>query len=147
MNGLKQMKKVLWPFFLLTHFAFCFVSVFLNNLVELKNEFSNVFLSLWEFCNFSFSYLGCFLCTVTSMQQTICHLDLLFWVSFVPLEWILKVKKCQKHFFFNLSKKRTLVFCYKNCSDLLWEKNVLVIVKKIWNSRLKAENLQNFWDH
>ena len=26
-------------------------------------------------------------------------------------------------------------------------KNVLVIEKNFWNSRLKAENLQNFWDH
>ena len=40
-----------------------------------------------------------------------------------------------------------MVFCYQNCSDLLWEKNVLVIEKNFWNSRLKAENLQNFWDH
>ena len=40
-----------------------------------------------------------------------------------------------------------LVFCYQNCSDLLWEKIVLVIEKIFWNSRLKAENLQNFWDH
>ena len=39
------------------------------------------------------------------------------------------------------------VFCYQNCSGLLWEKNVLVIKKKIWNSRLKAENFQKFWDH
>ena len=38
-----------------------------------------------------------------------------------------------------------LVFCYQNCSDLLWEKNVLVIEKNFWNSRLKAENLQIFW--
>ena len=29
---------------------------------------------------------------------------------------------------------------------LLWEKIVLVIEKKFWNSRLKAKNLQNFWD-
>ena len=29
----------------------------------------------------------------------------------------------------------TLVFCYKNCSDLPWEKNVLVIEKNFWNSR------------
>ena len=36
---------------------------------------------------------------------------------------------------------------YQNCSDLLWEKIVLVIEKNFWNSRLKAENLQNFWDH
>ena len=35
-----------------------------------------------------------------------------------------------------------LVFCYQNCSDLLWEKIVLVIEKIFWNSRLKAENLQ-----
>ena len=40
-----------------------------------------------------------------------------------------------------------IIFCYQNCSDLLWEKNVLVIEKLFWNSRLKAENLQNFWDH
>ena len=40
-----------------------------------------------------------------------------------------------------------LVFCYQNCSDLLREKIVLVIEKKFWNSRLKAENLQNFQDH
>ena len=54
--------------------------------------------------------------------------------------------------FSNLSKtfryfKETMVFCYQNCSDLLWEKIVLVIEKNFWNSRLKAENFQNFWDH
>ena len=42
---------------------------------------------------------------------------------------------------------RKMVFCYKNCPDLLWEKNVLVIEKNFWNSRLKAKNLPNFWDH
>ena len=40
-----------------------------------------------------------------------------------------------------------IVFCYQNCPDLLWEKNVLVIEKNFWNSRLKAKNLQTFWDH
>ena len=40
-----------------------------------------------------------------------------------------------------------MVFCYQNCSDLLWEKIVLVIEKNFWNSRLKAKNLQIFWDH
>ena len=30
---------------------------------------------------------------------------------------------------------------------VLWEKIVLVIEKNFWNSRLKAENFQNFWDH
>ena len=37
--------------------------------------------------------------------------------------------------------------CVKNCSNLTWEKNVLVIEKTFWNLRLKAENLQKFWDH
>ena len=26
-----------------------------------------------------------------------------------------------------------MVFCYQNCSDLLWEKFVLVIKKNFWN--------------
>ena len=44
-------------------------------------------------------------------------------------------------------KTTEMVFCYQNCSDLLWEKIVLVIEKNFWNSRLKAEKFQNFWDH
>ena len=36
----------------------------------------------------------------------------------------------------------TMVFCYQNCSDLLWEKNVPVIKKNFWNLRLKAENFK-----
>ena len=45
-----------------------------------------------------------------------------------------------------LSEKQRIkmVFCYQNCFDLLWEKNVLVNEKIFWNSRLKAENLQSF---
>ena len=43
-----------------------------------------------------------------------------------------------------MQEKLEMVFCYQNCSDLLLEKIVLVIEKKIFNSRLKAENLQNF---
>jgi hypothetical protein len=39
------------------------------------------------------------------------------------------------------------VFCYQNCSDLLWEKIVVVIEKNFWNSRLMAENLQIIWDY
>ena len=42
---------------------------------------------------------------------------------------------------------KSMVFCYQNWSDLLWDKIVRVIEKNFWNSRLKAENLQNFWDH
>ena len=46
------------------------------------------------------------------------------------------------------TKNATMVFCYQNCSDLLWERIVLVIEKNIWNSRLKAKNLRSleqFW--
>ena len=57
-------------------------------------------------------------------------------------------------FFFKNAEKNTsgsllldLVFCYQNCSDLLWEKIVLVIEKNFWNSRLKDQNLHDFWDH
>ena len=32
---------------------------------------------------------------------------------------------------------KVMVFCYQNCSDLLWEKIVLVIEKKNLNSKLK----------
>ena len=42
---------------------------------------------------------------------------------------------------------RKMVFCFQNCSDQLWEKNVLLIKKNFWNLRLKAKNLQNFLDH
>ena len=47
----------------------------------------------------------------------------------------------QKSQSFNLSREE-MVFCYQNCSDLLWEKNVLVIEKNF-----EAESFQNFWDH
>ena len=40
-----------------------------------------------------------------------------------------------------------LVFCFKNWSDLLWQKIVLVIEINFRNSMLKAENLQNFWNY
>ena len=40
-----------------------------------------------------------------------------------------------------------MVSCYQNYSDLLWEKDVLVIKKNVWNSMMKAENLQKVWDH
>ena len=35
-----------------------------------------------------------------------------------------------------------MVFCYQNCSDLLWEKVVLVIEKNIWNSRSLEQFIQ-----
>ena len=65
--------------------------------------------------------------------------------------------KLYRHFMHKMAPQRwiystlfllwKMVFCYQNCSDLLWEKIVLVIQKRFWNSRLKAENLQKFRDH
>jgi hypothetical protein len=47
-----------------------------------------------------------------------------------------------KFYFIFSNKKNTCVLLPK-----LWEKIVLVIEKNFWNLRLKAKNLQNFWDH
>ena len=62
--------------------------------------------------------------------------------------------KLYRHFMHKMAPQRwiystlfllwKMVFCYQNCSDLLWEKIVLVIEKDFWNLRLKAENLQIF---
>ena len=46
---------------------------------------------------------------------------------------------------FRVDTNAYMVFCYQNCSDLLWDKIVLVIEKNFWNLRLKAKNLQK--DH
>ena len=46
--------------------------------------------------------------------------------------------------FRTLHENLETVFCCRNCSDLLWEKIVLVMEKNFWNSRLKAEIFQNF---
>ena len=70
----------------------------------------------------------------------------------------LKVAPFQNHSFFPSIRPKyvkalkafqmvILVFCYQNCSDLLWEKIVQMIKKNIWNLRLEAENLQEVWDH
>ena len=55
----------------------------------------------------------------------------------------LEIKLCYNFFYVHIK----MVFCYQYCSDLLWEKIVLVIEKKFVNLRLKANNLQNFWVH
>ena len=47
---------------------------------------------------------------------------------------------------FRCTKGSHGIFC-QNCSDLLREKIILVIEKNFWYFMLKAENLQNFWDH
>ena len=58
------------------------------------------------------------------------------WIQIISCWWPRK----------NVEHKK-MVFCYQNCSDLLWEEIVQVVEKNFWNSRLKAEDLQKFWDH
>ena len=48
--------------------------------------------------------------------------------------------KCEN--FIRKLLRENIVFCFQNCSDFLWEKNILLIVKKIWISRSKTKNLQ-----
>ena len=59
--------------------------------------------------------------------------------------WVDFFQTCYLNISKNISKN--IVFCYQNCSDLLWDKIVLVIEKNVWNSRLKADKLQFFWDY
>ena len=56
-------------------------------------------------------------------------------------------RRTHHHFILGKNLLRRMVFCYQNCSDLLWEKIVLVIEKNFWNSRLNAKNLQKIWNH
>ena len=80
--------------------------------------------------------LGCTMLDWKNYQQ-----QLRFFFSFLSETFKLQLAETFRW------KLKKMVFCYQNCSDLLWEKIVLVIEKYFWNSRLKAENLQNFSDH
>ena len=44
---------------------------------------------------------------------------------------------------FKKDKNSEMLFCYQNCSDLLWEKIVLVIEKEQFIQIVKGQN--NFW--
>ena len=80
-----------------------------------------------------------------------------FWTILMEVIWIflsLAIYKLSYSDSMNIANDRSkchfpkgMVFCYPNCSDLLWEKIVLVMENNFSNLRLKAENLQKFWDH
>ena len=40
-----------------------------------------------------------------------------------------------------------IVFCYQNCSDLLWEKNDMVIKKKLLKFEAEGREFAKFLDH
>ena len=47
-------------------------------------------------------------------------------------------------FLYSLSICIGLVFCFQNCFDLLWEKNVLVIEKKLLKLEAECQEFANF---
>ena len=131
-------------FFLRLGADFFFVPMLLqvicNKFIEIKK------IMFWPWC--------CLL--QKSQRQKICQTPkYLLHQWFVPIThqfrnscWLKWNEICTCYFFHNHSFPLiTIVFCYQNCSDLLWAKIVLVIEKNFWNSRLQAKNLQNFWDH
>ena len=78
-------------------------------------------------------------CSVSVVHQTTIWTkkDLESWFSVEGLDWCFchVTKKSKKCPFFH-SCCLDMVFCYQNCSDLLWEKSVLVIEK---NLKFEAE--------
>ena len=81
-------------------------------------------------------------CTSCSMAIWVWEIVARLWIAIVVIN-ICRGLKNEK----NVKIVNEMVFCYQNCSDLLWEKIDLVIEKNFWNRRLKAKNLQKFWDH
>ena len=107
-------------------FVFCWIKKKGELLCKFCNEITQPFLNL-EGTHPAFCSIIFFNCFIFNTNWTPCPNDMIH-TQCVSNIWI-------------------LLFCYQNCSDLLWEKIVLVIGKNFWNSRLKAENLQKFWDH
>ena len=91
----------------------------------------------------------CAMRMVATITQTCSEQSLvvILWLSLEPLvslaiAWLLEswsIQKRKKIFTSFWLVRRTelfleMVFCYQNCSDLLWDKIVLVIEKNVWNS-------------
>ena len=120
-----------------------------NGVKSMQNRLTFLFLFTCIFTRFFFKTELTTICIIVRFKMMIknaaknifildyglrlsCHSDTFWWNNFLIII---------------LVQGTRLVFCYQNCSDLLWEKTVLVIEKNFWNSRLKAKNLQKFWDH
>ena len=97
-------------------------------------------------CCFLFKCCCCFFLSIFFLSSFFHHSS----PHFLPQDWFCKWKRNHLHIGQYLTRLRrqkrvnTMVFCYQNCSDLLWEKIVLVTEKNFGNSRLKAENLKIF---
>ena len=95
--------------------------------------------------------------SVTAWHSHICFHHIFIWYSRTRPCFTKICSKCnskktlcqgfRKDYHLWFEHNITMVFCYQNCSDPLWEKIVLVIEKNFWTLRLKAENLPNFCNH
>ena len=65
----------------------------------------------------------------------------IFFCHFQTWSWNFMPKRFD-HWFWNLKYLLELAFCFQNCSDILWEKIVLVIKKNVWNLRLNVKNFE-----
>ena len=100
---------------------------------------------------FVLTRLLCFIpCTKISKTLRICRtkdysFSLLFHqraIFFITWTKIWNTKKTNTYYWpAHHIYSRTLVFCYQNCSELLWEKIVLIIEKNFWSSRSSTSSL------
>ena len=144
---------------------FVFVSIFTRFYHNFCNFFTRIFSLVsyqikkdWE-CWFRNIFIPLCPTKTISWHCILMVWSHVLWLIMRSMHFKLKVKKVQKwdiskmrHFWnciLNVLKLVTdlywslflkMVFCYQNCSDLLWEKIVLVIEKNFWN-------LQNVRDH
>ena len=85
------------------------------------------------------------------MDEIICCIDIPEFALLIKTPLFYEVNSLSRNWLgiseiFLLDALETLqmVFCYQNCSDLLWEKVELVVEKNLWDSRLN--NLFKQWN-
>ena len=112
---------------------------FLNKFLEQNKHF--IILNLYS--NLNFHFLGEVMTRQPRFEinRPLVISILLYFISIVS--WFHSISK-KSGIWIKLPK---MVLCYQNCFELICEKIVLLIEKNCWNLRLKAKNLQNFWDH
>ena len=141
--------------FSLTLLIFMWVSLMRENQIGLRENVNHKIPTLIQSCygRPRRDHICCFNFAISNTERNGgCSFCLIGNVANIPYYWWIHQmfsRFCSKIFLSLSSWKSSpkIVFCYQNCSDLLWEKIVIVIEKNCWNSRLKAENFQKFWDH
>ena len=68
-----------------------------------------------------------------------------FNIEYILVKFSTMKSTCDKSYFNKTLHFETMVFCYQNCSDILWEKFVLVIEKTFSNFSCMFLNPNNFF--